>query len=106
MILQFLRSNFFVIFQDVILHVEDLSSEDREHQHNHVMTTLESLSKKAGADNLLDKMITIGNKLDLIDAKQIPDNILLSVSAKTEIGITSKSNYIIYSNNNCMIYRC
>ncbi|XP_022901160.1 putative GTP-binding protein 6 [Onthophagus taurus] len=77
------------LLADLILHVEDLSSPNFTHQRNHVLGTLKALSGKMGTGNILDKLISIGNKCDIehnIDTKKIDDD-YLKISTVKEIGI-------------------
>ncbi|GJQ65939.1 hypothetical protein Trydic_g4037 [Trypoxylus dichotomus] len=72
------------ILADVILHVEDLSSKNFEHQRIHVFNTLENLSSKMGVTNIQKKLISVGNKCDIADESNKPT---LRVSSTTEAGI-------------------
>lgn len=72
------------MYADVILHVEDISNEDLIHQRNHVISTLKTLADQTGAHQLLNKMITVGNKCDV--AQNVPGE-TLPVSAKTGRGL-------------------
>lgn len=69
---------------DVILHVEDLSSKDVTFQRNHVLATLKQLSSKTNNEDFMNKIVTVGNKSDIV--KDL-DDVELPVSAKTESGI-------------------
>lgn len=68
--------------------VEDLSNDNLLHQRNHMMSTLNDLSDKIGAD-ILEKVLTVGNKCDLV--KELDNNVLLKgeliVSAETGHGV-------------------
>lgn len=73
------------LFADVIVHVEDLSSKSLLHQRNHVLNTLSNLAEKVKETELLEKIITVGNKCDVIVDNELTDGI--KVSAKTGFGI-------------------
>jgi GTP-binding protein HflX len=73
------------ILADVILHVEDISSSCFEFKRKHVLRTLQDLSKKSGSDDILNKVISVGNKCDLV-AKDL-DFGILKISSKTDIGV-------------------
>ncbi|KAK5639443.1 hypothetical protein RI129_011935 [Pyrocoelia pectoralis] len=63
---------------DVIVHVVDLSSNDLQHQENHVLKTLESLTVKN------NKIITVGNKCDMVENST---KNLIQVSATKNLGL-------------------
>ncbi|KAF2883004.1 hypothetical protein ILUMI_23142 [Ignelater luminosus] len=74
------------LFADVIVHVEDLSSEDLIYQRNHVLSTLNDLAVKSGSEQLLDRIVTVGNKYDLCPTATPSENSIL-VSSTTHLGI-------------------
>lgn len=63
------RNTLLFIFQDLIIHVQDLSHENSIAQRSHVEKTLRELLASGDEDRrqLLGSMITVGNKCDLID---------------------------------------
>lgn len=63
-----------------------MSSQNLLHQRNHVQKTLTELASKVNDNNLLDKVLRIGNKCDLIENNTETENII-RVSAKTGYGI-------------------
>lgn len=67
--------------------MEDVASPNLLHQRNHVIATLKNLTSKVSAsDDIMDKVITVGNKCDLVENKNI-DADILCVSAKTGFGL-------------------
>ncbi|XP_018324897.1 putative GTP-binding protein 6 [Agrilus planipennis] len=74
------------LFATVILHVEDISSKKRKHQRNHVLQTLENLLGKSLWKDKLNKIITVGNKCDLVEEIDNESG-LIPVSAKTGQGL-------------------
>lgn len=75
-----------MIFQDVIVHVEDLSNEDLLFQRKTVLKTLTSLASEAGVEDIEKKIITVGNKWDI--ASNVENNgSSIFVSSKTDHGI-------------------
>ncbi|KAJ8950376.1 hypothetical protein NQ314_007915, partial [Rhamnusium bicolor] len=73
---------------DIILHVEDLSSSCFEYKRNHVITTLKELGVQTGNENIMDKVVNIGNKCDLVDkVKDLVNDLDILVSAKKGIGL-------------------
>ncbi|CAH1103579.1 unnamed protein product [Psylliodes chrysocephalus] len=72
------------ILADVILHVEDLASSCFDYKRDHVFKTLSDLSKETGCKNIMDKVLNVGNKCDLV--QEIKDKDLLHISAKSGIG--------------------
>uniref|UniRef100_A0A1B6KK63 Hflx-type G domain-containing protein n=1 Tax=Graphocephala atropunctata TaxID=36148 RepID=A0A1B6KK63_9HEMI len=69
---------------DILIHVQDVSHPDLRAQNDHVMETLKSINLP---ENLLEDMITVGNKIDLISGP-LPDlGTCLPVSATTGVGI-------------------
>ncbi|KAL1493394.1 hypothetical protein ABEB36_011455 [Hypothenemus hampei] len=75
------------LLADVVLHVEDVSSKSYNYKRNHVLTVLEQLEKGAEAGNITSKLISVGNKCDLIDSSEIKDHNTLLVSAHKGIGL-------------------
>ncbi|KAB0801298.1 hypothetical protein PPYR_05652 [Photinus pyralis] len=69
---------------DVILHVVDLSSPDLQHQENHVLKTLESLAMNNNFESSSDKIITVGNKCDLVASCK---GNMIPVSATKHLGL-------------------
>lgn len=51
------------------------------------MATLKSLSSKISTTDIMDKVITVGNKCDLLKNKDVEDDGVLYVSAKTGYGL-------------------
>lgn len=76
------------LLADAILHVEDISSSSYKYKRKHVMDTLKNLGNHTEDKQVLTKIISIGNKCDLIEEKQdiVDENILL-VSAEKGIGL-------------------
>lgn len=59
--------------QDVIIHVQDISHNNYDEQRKHVEATLQSLlinSKNSHNIKLLENIINVGNKCDLIDKSE------------------------------------
>lgn len=73
--------------------MEDLSSPDLLHQRNHVKATLESLSNRVSASDIMEKVITVGNKCDLIEKPEAEKG-TLCVSAKTGLGLLKLADLI------------
>lgn len=77
---------------DVILHVQDLSHSCYEAQKQHVETTLKTLTQNIYLEEngkaRLPPIISVGNKIDLIDTKDQKDFSGLVVSAKKNQGLT------------------
>jgi len=72
---------------DILLHVRDVSHPDEEHQVNQVMETLRKLNLPKAS---LDKMITVGNKIDKIDSnlwKKVKNEGMLPISATEGYGV-------------------
>ncbi|CAH1153507.1 unnamed protein product [Phaedon cochleariae] len=80
------------VFADVILHVEDLSSSCFKYKRNHVLTTLNELSSQSGHCNIMDKVISVGNKIDL--AEIVEESDLVTVSAKNGIGLNNLRSHL------------
>ncbi|XP_066258973.1 putative GTP-binding protein 6 [Euwallacea similis] len=74
------------LLADVILHVEDVSSSSFDYKKKHVLDILLKLEKEAGAHNVLNKVISVGNKCD-ITGEAVRDDNLLQVSAKKGFGL-------------------
>ncbi|XP_066158688.1 putative GTP-binding protein 6 [Euwallacea fornicatus] len=74
------------LLADVILHVEDVSSSSFDYKRKHVLEILLKLEKETGAQNVLNKVISIGNKCDII-GEEFKDDNLLQVSAKKGFGL-------------------
>lgn len=64
----------------MILHVEDLSNSCYVHNTKHVIKTLEDLGSQLGCQNILDKVISVGNKVDRV--KKLEHTDIMPVSAK------------------------
>ncbi|ERL94771.1 hypothetical protein D910_12045 [Dendroctonus ponderosae] len=75
------------LLADVILHIEDISSESYEYKRQHVVKTLEQLEKQVGCKNIMTKVISVGNKCDLADGRDIKDANVLLISADKGIGL-------------------
>ncbi|KAJ8979656.1 hypothetical protein NQ317_006367 [Molorchus minor] len=76
------------IFSDVILHVEDVSSSCFEYKRSCVLTTLKDLCSKAGHENVMDKILHVGNKYDLVkDLNDVNTDLDLLVSAEKGTGL-------------------
>lgn len=88
------------------MHVEDSSSPNLLHQRNHVIETLNRLSNKVSASNIMDKVITIGNKCDLLQNENREKDILY-VSAKTGFGLNELAEkieeYVVKNTGRCII---
>lgn len=57
------------LLADIIIHVQDVSNPDIKNQYNHVMETLQNLNL---SKHLLENIIHVGNKSDLLP--EIPDD--------------------------------
>lgn len=75
--------------------MEDLSSDNLLHQRNHVLATLKQLAAKTGSEELLNKIITVGNKVDLVPESVPVDDDVVVVSSKTQLGEQSFENYLL-----------
>ncbi|XP_065165871.1 putative GTP-binding protein 6 [Atheta coriaria] len=94
------------LYADVILHVEDLSSEDYLFQRRHVMSTLENLALQTDTKQFQQKMITVGNKMDISPLKSTESSGELCVSAKTLHGLpelTEKLQDLVISQTNRIV---
>lgn len=68
------------------MHIEDISSVSYEYKRQHVVKTLEQLEKQVGCQNIMSKVISVGNKCDLMDGSEIIDSKVLLISADKGIG--------------------
>lgn len=75
------------LLADVILLVEDLSSKSFEYKQKHVLDTLKNLGNETESKDILDKIIYVGNKCDLIENEAVASGSTLSVSAQKGIGL-------------------
>ncbi|VEN56787.1 unnamed protein product [Callosobruchus maculatus] len=73
------------VLADIILHVEDISSTAFEYKRNHVLKTLKSLDEQVGTGNILNKIVNVGNKCDIVRNSEQFD--MLLISAKKGIGL-------------------
>lgn len=77
---------------DVILHVQDLSHSCYDAQKQHVETTLKTLTQnlylEKNSKALLPPIISVGNKIDLVETKDHIDFSGLLVSAKKNQGLS------------------
>lgn len=74
---------------DLIIHVQDISNETWEEQRNHVEATLASLIRNntKQTDHIMDNVINVGNKVDLVPLEQRNFKELRTISSKTQAGI-------------------
>lgn len=74
---------------DVIIHVQDVSHENWLEQKNHVETTLASLIRNntKQTDHIMENVINVGNKVDLVPTEQKNFGDLQTISSKTLAGI-------------------
>lgn len=74
---------------DVIIHVQDVSHENWLEQKNHVETTLASLIRNntKQTDHIMENVINVGNKVDLVSSEQKSFDDLQTISSKTLAGI-------------------
>ncbi|XP_063929181.1 putative GTP-binding protein 6 [Zophobas morio] len=73
------------VLADVILHVEDIASTCFEFKRKHVLDTLRDLAAKAQTSHVLNKIVSVGNKCDLVPREV---NVgMLKVSSKNDIGL-------------------
>lgn len=74
---------------DVIIHVQDVSHEDWWEQKQHVETTLASLIRNntKQTDHIMDNVINVGNKLDLVPVEQRNFRDMRTISSTTLAGI-------------------
>ncbi|CAH0562711.1 unnamed protein product [Brassicogethes aeneus] len=73
------------VLADIIVHVEDLASSNFDFKRAHVLSTLKDLSKQTDAPNLMDKVMSVGNKSDLV--KKVQNDDVIAVSSKTYTGL-------------------
>nr|CAI5866252.1 unnamed protein product [Callosobruchus analis] len=73
------------VLADIILHVEDISSTTFEYKRDHVLKTLKSLDEQVGTGNILSKIVSVGNKCDIVKNTEQFD--MLLISAKKGIGL-------------------
>jgi len=79
---------------DLMLHVEDVSNPDIDHQKNQVLATLKRL--RVG-ETSLSKMITVGNKIDLLPVESwlgVKKGGVLPISAKVGHGLQPLMNIL------------
>lgn len=69
---------------DLLIHIQDVSHPDLKAQNSHVIETLKSISLP---DKLLDNMITVGNKIDLVSELDLDVGDSLPVSSTTGFGL-------------------
>ncbi|CRL07239.1 CLUMA_CG020219, isoform A [Clunio marinus] len=81
---------------DLIIHVQDVSHENWLDQKNHVETTLASLIRDNTnqTDHIMENVINVGNKIDLVPQDQQNFDNLRIISAKTFIGINDLLNEV------------
>lgn len=74
---------------DVIIHVQDVSHEDWIEQKNHVETTMASLIRNntRQTDHILENVINVGNKVDLLPAERRNFDGMRVISSTTLAGI-------------------
>ena len=74
---------------DVIIHVQDVSHESWIEQKNHVETTLASLIRNntKQTERIMENVINVGNKVDLLPEDQHSFKNLLTISSTTLAGI-------------------
>lgn len=74
---------------DVIIHVQDVSHDDWWDQKQHVETTLASLIRNntKQTDHIMDNVINVGNKLDLVPLEDRNFKELRTISSTTLAGI-------------------
>jgi GTP-binding protein HflX len=74
---------------DVIIHVQDVSHEDWWEQRQHVETTLASLIRNntRQTDHIMENVINVGNKIDLVPADQRNFRDMRTISSTTQAGI-------------------
>nr|XP_023025693.1 putative GTP-binding protein 6 [Leptinotarsa decemlineata] len=78
------------VLADVIIHVEDLSSSCFEYKRKHVLSTLKNLSIHTDSENIMEKVISVGNKMDVANISYPMD--LITVSAKKGTGLEDLRN--------------
>lgn len=64
-----------------------MSSQNLLHQRNHVKKTLNELASTVNDNNIFDKVLTVGNKCDLVEDNDTESKNDIRVSAKTGYGI-------------------
>lgn len=79
------------MFADVVVHVRDVSHPSVQVQKEHVETTLKSLNIN---QSLLENIIDVGNKVDLVSENFQNDNSSSFVSCTTGIGLVELKNLI------------
>ncbi|XP_037814243.1 putative GTP-binding protein 6 [Lucilia sericata] len=92
---------------DVILHVQDVSHACYEAQKQHVETTLKSLTQNMSWETEdkvdLPPIISVGNKIDLLNSKDVNSFTGLKVSAKKQQGLSELmveiENHILATTN-------
>ncbi|XP_065361177.1 putative GTP-binding protein 6 [Calliphora vicina] len=92
---------------DVILHIQDLSHTCCEAQKQHVESTLKTLTQNMFLEDEdkvdLPPIIRVGNKVDLLEMKNVNDFTGLKVSAKKQQGLTELleeiENHILTTTN-------
>jgi GTP-binding protein HflX len=74
---------------DVIIHIQDVSHEQWQEQKQHVETTLASLIRNNTnqTDHILENVINVGNKVDLVPEDQRNFDGLRTISSTTLAGI-------------------
>lgn len=74
---------------DIIIHVQDISHDDWYEQKNHVETTLASLIRNntKQTDHIMDNVINVGNKVDLVPVEARNFRELRTISSTTFAGI-------------------
>lgn len=64
--------------------MEDISSPCFDFKKKHVLKTLNDLAAKTEEQEILNKVISVGNKCDLVDPEKDFD--LLKISSKNNVG--------------------
>lgn len=74
---------------DLIIHVQDVAHECWKDQRDHVETTLASLIRNntKQTDHIMDNVINIGNKVDLVPEDKRDFDGMQTISSKTLVGI-------------------
>ena len=74
---------------DLIIHVQDVSHENWKDQRDHVEATLASLIRNntKQTDHIMDNVINVGNKVDLVPVERRNFDDIRTISAKTLAGI-------------------
>nr|CAH7727123.1 unnamed protein product [Callosobruchus chinensis] len=73
------------VLADIILHVEDISSTAFEYKRDHVLKTLRSLDEQVGTGNIMNKLVSVGNKCDIVKNTDQFDMLLISAKKGIEI---------------------